>query len=49
MDLGLFCKGLESSLVRRAIPPESAKRQVATLAKTFTDEDLAEIEKHHIR
>ena len=44
MDLGLFCKGLESSLVRRGIPPESAKRQVATLAKTFTDEDLAEIE-----
>ena len=44
MDLGLFCKGLESSLVRRGIPLESAKRQVATLAKTFTDEDLAEIE-----
>ena len=48
MDLGLFCKGLESSLVRRGIPPESAKRQIATLAKTFTDEDLAEIE-HDIR
>ncbi len=44
MDLGLFCKELESSLVRRGIPPESAKRHVATLAKTFTDEDLAEIE-----
>lgn len=44
MDLGLFCKGLESALVRRGIPSENAKRQVATLAKTFTDEDLTEIE-----
>lgn len=44
MDLGLFCKGLESSLVRRGIPPETAKRHVTTLAKTFTDEDLVEIE-----
>ncbi len=44
MDLSLFCTGLESSLIKRGIPPENAKRQVATLAKTFTDEDRAEIE-----
>jgi len=43
MELNLFMKELEASLVRRGINPDVANRHVHTLQRTFTDDDLNEI------
>jgi len=43
MELDIFMKGLESSLVKRGIPSEVAKRHAAALRRTFTEDDLTEI------
>lgn len=44
MELGLFLDGLKTSLVNRGIPPEVAAKHVASLGRTFTEDDLTEIE-----
>ena len=44
MELDLFLDGLKTSLVNRGIPPEMAARHVASLGRTFTKDDLNEIE-----
>lgn len=44
MELNVFMKVLESSLVKHGVPSEVALHHVATLRKTFTKEDLADIE-----
>ncbi|MBQ8401850.1 MAG: hypothetical protein IJX14_07975 [Clostridia bacterium] len=44
MELGLFLEGLKTSLVNRGIPPEAAAKHVAALGKTFTADDLTEIQ-----
>lgn len=44
MELGLFLDGLKTSLMNRGIPPEVAARHVAALGRTFTEDDLTEIE-----
>ena len=43
MELSLFAKTLESELVRRGIPAEVAGRRVEEVARSFTEEDYAEI------
>ena len=43
MELSLFLEGLKTSLVNRGIPPEVAAKHAASLGRTFTAEDLAEI------
>ncbi|MBR4959718.1 MAG: hypothetical protein IKY52_02345 [Clostridia bacterium] len=43
MELSLFLEGLKTSLVKRGIPPEVAAKHAASLGRTFTEEDLAEI------
>ena len=44
MELGLFLEGLKKSLVNRGIPPEAAAKHVAALGRTFTADDLTEIQ-----
>ena len=44
MELNVFMKVLESSLVKFGVPSDVAGHHVATLRKTFTKEDLADIE-----
>ncbi len=44
MELGLFLEGLKTSLVNRGLPPEAAAKHVAALGKTFTADDLTEIQ-----
>lgn len=44
MELNIFIKELEASLVRRGINPEVANKHVHTLQRTFTDDDLNEID-----
>ncbi len=43
MELSLFLEGLKKSLVDRGIPPEVAAKHVASLGRTFTEDDLTEI------
>ncbi|MBE6599413.1 MAG: hypothetical protein E7638_08235 [Ruminococcaceae bacterium] len=43
MELNVFIKDLEASLIRRGIHPEIAGRHVSTLQRTFTEDDLREI------
>ena len=44
MELNIFIKELEASLVRRGINPDVANKHVHTLQRTFTDDDLSEID-----
>ncbi len=44
MELNIFIKELESSLVKRGINPDVANRHVHTLQRTFTVDDLNEID-----
>ena len=44
MELNVFMRELESALVQRGIPNETALRHVANLKRTFTGDDLSEIE-----
>ena len=44
MELNIFMRELESALVERGIPGETAKKHVSNLRRTFTSDDLSEIE-----
>jgi len=44
MELNLFIKELEESLIKRGISPDVADKHVHTLRRTFTEEDLREIQ-----
>lgn len=44
MELNIFIQELEASLVRRGINPDVANKHVHTLQRTFTDDDLNEID-----
>lgn len=44
MELDHFLEGLKHALVERGIPPEAAAKHVAALGRTFTEDDLAEIQ-----
>ena len=44
MELNIFMKELESALKARGIPEETAVKHVANLRRTFTSDDLSEIE-----
>ena len=44
MELNVFMRELESALVQRGIPDETALRHVSNLRRTFTNEDLSEIQ-----
>lgn len=44
MELDHFLEGLKNALVERGIPPEAAAKHVAALGRTFTEDDLAEIQ-----
>lgn len=44
MELNIFIRELKSALVRRGIPEDRAARHVATLSRTFTSDDLSEID-----
>ncbi len=44
MELNIFMRELESALVERGIPDETAKKHVSNLRRTFTSDDLSEIE-----
>lgn len=44
MELNVFMRELESALVQRGIPNETALRHVSNLKRTFTEDDLSEIE-----
>ncbi|MBE6541885.1 MAG: hypothetical protein E7672_05500 [Ruminococcaceae bacterium] len=44
MELNIFIKELESALKERGIPEETALKHVSNLKRTFTNDDLSEIE-----
>jgi len=44
MELNIFMRELESALIRRGIPNETALKHVSNLRRTFTTDDLTEIE-----
>lgn len=44
MELNTFIKELEASLIRRGVKPDVADKHVHTLQRTFTDDDLNEID-----
>jgi len=44
MELNIFMRELETALVERGIPGETAKKHVSNLRRTFTSDDLSEIE-----
>ena len=44
MELNIFMRELESALIERGIAGETAKKHVANLGRTFTSDDLSEIE-----
>ncbi len=47
MELSIFMKQLESALIKRGIPNETAHKHVSNIRRTFTTEDLSEIEAIH--
>lgn len=44
MELNIFMRELESALVKRGIPDETALKHVSNLRRSFTSDDLSEIE-----
>ena len=44
MELNIFMRELESALIERGIASETAKKHVSNLRRTFTSDDLSEIE-----
>lgn len=44
MELNIFMRELESALIERGISSETAKKHVSNLRRTFTNDDLSEIE-----
>lgn len=47
MELNIFMRELETALIERGISGETAKKHVSNLRRSFTDDDLAEIESLH--
>ena len=47
MELSIFMKQLESALIKRGIPSEIAHRHVSNIRRTFTTDDLSEIQSMH--
>lgn len=43
MELNIFMRELESALIKRGIPDETAVKHVSNLRRTFTSDDLSEI------
>ena len=43
MDLSLFKRSLCDALIKRGIDADTAQHHVASLVKTFTEDDIAEI------
>lgn len=43
MELNVFMRELESALVQRGIPNETASRYVSSIRRTLTEDDIAEI------
>lgn len=44
MELNIFMRELQSALVQRGIPEELAAKQVSNFRRSFTEDDLSEIE-----
>lgn len=44
MELNFFMRELEGALIERGIPSDTAKKHVLTLKRTFTTDDLSEID-----
>ena len=44
MELNIFMRELQSALVQRGIPDEMAAKQVSNFRRSFTADDLSEIE-----
>ena len=44
MELNIFMRNLQTALIRRGIPDETALKHVTNLRRTFTAEDLEEID-----
>ena len=44
MELNIFMRELESSLVKRGFPEADAREQVTKITRKFTPQDLAEIQ-----
>ena len=44
MELNIFMRELESALIERGVAGETAKKHVSNLRRTFTSDDLSEIE-----
>ena len=44
MELNIFMRELQSALIRRGIPEEIASKQVSNFRRSFTEDDLSEIE-----
>lgn len=44
MELNIFMRELEAALIERGISGETAKKHVSNLRRTFTEDDLSEIE-----
>ena len=44
MELNIFMRNLQTALIRRGIPDETALKHVTNLRRTFTVEDLEEID-----
>lgn len=47
MELSIFMKQLESALIRRGISPEIAHKHVSNIRRTFTSDDISEINSMH--
>ena len=47
MELSIFMKQLESALVKRGISPEIAHKHVSNIRRTFTNDDISEINSMH--
>lgn len=47
MELSIFMKQLESALVKRGISPEIAHKHVSNIRRTFTSDDISEINSMH--
>ncbi|MBQ2726755.1 MAG: hypothetical protein IJF78_13705 [Clostridia bacterium] len=44
MELNIFMRELQSALIKRGIPEEIAAKQVSNFRRSFTEDDLSEIE-----
>ena len=47
MELSIFMKQLETALIKRGVSPETAHKHVSNIRRTFTSEDISEINSMH--